>query len=99
MGSASGRGGLPMGVCIQRGLPRGDCIQGVGEVCIQRGLPRGDCIQGVGVCIQRRVCIQEAGGLHPEGGGGWADHPPIGYHGIWQTSGRYASYWNAFLLK
>ena len=32
---------------------------------------------------------------------GWADHPfpPIGYYGIRSTSGRYASYWNAFLYE
>ena len=31
--------------------------------------------------------------------GGWADPPPpMGYYGIWSTSGRYAFYWNAFLL-
>ena len=34
------------------------------------------------------VCIQ--GGLHP---------PPIGYYGIWSTSGQYASHWNAFLFS
>ena len=38
------------------------------------------------------VCSQ--GGLHPGG-----LHPPIGYHGIWSTSGQYASYWNAFLFS
>ena len=36
------------------------------------------------------------GGLHP---GGIGQTPPIGYYGIRSTSGRYASYWNAFLLK
>ena len=56
----------------------------------------------------------EGGGLHPggcldpgvpnpggsasRGLGGWADPPPIGYYRIWSMSGRYASYWNAFLL-
>ena len=25
-------------------------------------------------------------------------HPPYGYYGIWSTSGRYASYWNAILF-
>ena len=32
-------------------------------------------------------------GKHPT----WAD-TPLGSYGIWSTSGRYASYWNAFLL-
>ena len=40
-----------------------------------------------GVCIQG-VCIQ----------GGWTDPLPIGHYGIRSTSGRYASYWNTFLL-
>ena len=30
--------------------------------------------------------------------GGWEDPPPIGYYGIRSTSGRYASYGNAFLF-
>ena len=43
------------------------------------------------------------GGLHPEEGGvcirgSWADSPPIGYYGIRSRSGRYASYWNAFMF-
>ena len=55
------------------------------------------CPQGGGsasreVCIRAGVCI---GGLHPGGG----QTPPIGYYGIQSTSGRYASYWNAFLFK
>ena len=40
------------------------------------------------------ICIGE-GGLHPWGLG--RPPPPIGYYGIRSTSGRYASYWNAFL--
>ena len=48
-----------------------------------------------GVCLSTGVCIQR-GGLHL---GGWADPPPIGYYGTRSTSGRYASYWNAFLLQ
>ena len=32
-------------------------------------------------------------------GGGVRQTPPIGYYGIWSTSGRYASYWNAFLFN
>ena len=57
--------------------------------------------------------VSASGGLHPGGesgsregsasggspSGGCADRPPpmINY-GIWSTSGRYASYWNSFLL-
>ena len=56
-------------------------------------LPRGVCIGGV--CIQEGVCLQ--GGS----AGGWADPLPryMGYYGIRSTSGQYASYWNAFLLR
>ena len=45
-----------------------------------------------------RVChlFCPQGGLHP--GGGWTNIPPIRYYGIQSTSGRYAPYWNAFLL-
>ena len=53
----------------------------------------GVCIQGglylVGVCIQ--------GGLHRGDGQTPLPPPPIGCYGIQSTSGRYASYWNAFL--
>ena len=46
-------------------------------------------------------------GLHPEGlhtggsasGGGWADPSPLEHYRIQSISGRYASYWNAFLFK
>ena len=42
------------------------------------------------------------GGLHPGGGlhrGGQTPFPPMGFYGIRSTSGRYASYWNAFLFS
>ena len=45
---------------------------------------------GGGVCIQ--------GGLHAVGLGRHPP-PPIGYYGIQPTSGRYASYWNAFCFR
>ena len=41
-----------------------------------------------------------AGGMHGRGAcmaGGHACHSR--YYGIWLMSGRYASYWNAFLLR
>ena len=53
--------------------------------------------------VHRGVCIQS--GLHPAGSasmgicsGGWAHPPQIGYYRIRSTSGRHASYWNAFLV-
>ena len=73
------------------GLPPGGSLP-PGGVCIQGGLhPGGGSASGGSVC--RGVCIWEESASR----GGWAD-PPIGYCGIRSTSGRYASYWNAFLL-
>ena len=58
---------------------------------------------GGGFCIQESLHL---GGLHPWGkgvcilrGGRLGRHPSPRYHGIRSTSGRYASYWNAFLFK
>ena len=51
--------------------------------------PGGACIQGKGFA-SGGVCIQ--GGLH-------MGRPPPEYHRIRSTSGRYASYWNAFLFS
>ena len=77
-------------------------------VCIRGSASTGICIWGV--CI-RGICIQRKGGLHPGEGGlhpgeeglhtggiGQTTTPPKGYYGIRSTSGRYASYWNAFLF-
>ena len=50
--------------------------------------------KGQGICIQvGSACIR--GGLHL---GGWGDPPKKRYYGIRSTSGRYAYYWNVFLL-
>ena len=46
------------------------------------------------VCVRGGACIQ--GVLHPAGIR--QTSPPLRYWGIRSTSGRYASYWNAFLL-
>ena len=52
-----------------------------------------------GICIRWDLhtwgCLHPEGGLHLESLG--RPKPP-GYYGIRSTSGRYASYWNAFLL-
>ena len=50
------------------------------------------------------VCLFKGVGTHPQGwicpGGGYSPPPQyMGYYGIRSTSGRYASYWNAFLLS
>ena len=84
-----------MGTCIQRGLHLGGLHPGGGGLH-----PKGEvCIHGMGVCIQE-VCI---GGI---------DRPPwicLRREGVsadplvvtssgGHCSGRYASYWNAFLF-
>ena len=72
------------------------------QVCVKNSADRGG-----GLPLGR---LYPGGGLLGEGfcpggyaiQGGWADSPPpkkIGYYGIRSTSGRYASYWNAFLLQ
>ena len=59
-----------------------------GGVCIQGRLPGGEfCIQGVP--RMTGVCIQGVGQTPPQ----------ILYYGIRSTSGRYASYSNAFLVE
>ena len=50
------------------------------------------------VCIWG-VCIHGGRGSASCGGGRLGRHPSPRYHGIRSTSGRYASYWNAFLFK
>ena len=37
--------------------------------------------------------------MHDRGGGVCHAHPPGRYYEIQSMSGRYASYWNAFLLE
>ena len=62
-------------------------------VCIGKGLHPGPLHPGRGCLHPGGVCIQR--GLHL---GGVEQTSPIGYSGIRSTSGRCASYWNAFLL-
>ena len=63
-------------------------------------LPGFVCIQGD---LHPEAGSASTGSLHPGGSASrrvWADPPPpIGYHRIRSTSGRYASYWNAFLFS
>ena len=93
-GEVSASGGVSAPGVYSRGCNvfTGVCLSTRGKVCLAgsaRGgcLPRGSLPRGI--CL--RVCIQK-GALHPRG---WADHP---FPRILSTSGRYASYWNAFLL-
>ena len=70
------------------------------QVCVIPVVHRGGsvgvtaCITGYmtsWICIWGELCFQ----------GRWADTSPrcMGYYGIRSTSGRYASYWNAFLFS
>ena len=89
--------GLHPGVCIWGGVSRGCVSRGCvsRRVCIQRGLHRGSASRVEGMHLW---------GLHPDGGWG---HPHCLSWGDWQIplmtssgghcSGRYTSYWNAFL--
>ena len=81
-----GKGGLHPG---GRGLhPRGSAI-------------RGACIQGVSIQWSTSGGLH-LGSLHPGGSAsGRIPHPLryMGYYGVRSESGRYASYWNAFLLQ
>ena len=61
-----------------------------GGVCLQEGLHLGGSTSR-GVCIEGGICMQLVGG-------GGLGRPTMGYYGIRSTSGRYASYWNTFLL-
>ena len=67
------------------------------------GLPPVGGSASRGVCLQT-VCIQGVGQI-PQvclRVGGCGQSPPpryMGYYGIRSRSGRYASYWNAFLLR
>ena len=87
-GGSASRGGLhPDGSASKGGLhPRGICIQGGLHPGAGGLYPGGLHSRGAGQTPQI---------LHPWGLG----RSLQGYCGIQSTSGRYASYWNAFLLS
>ena len=84
---------LQMSVCPRGGLHgRGACMVGCmaggvhcGRVCVVEG-----CARHCGHAWQGGACMA--------GGHTWHAHPPGRYYEIRSMSGRYASYWNAFLL-
>ena len=85
------------GVCLFTGV-RVACVAGG---CAWQGDMHGGGggVHGGGSMCGRGVCMVGAG-VHDRGCASHA-HPPGRYYGysIWSMSGRYASYWNAFLLR
>ena len=101
-GGMCGRGHAWRGGCAwQGGMHGGVCGRGCAwqGACVVGGHAWGACMAGVhgrGVCMVGGhawwgVCMAEGCACHA--------HPPCRYygHGIQSMSGRYASYWNAFL--
>ena len=64
--------------------------------CITGHMTRGLCIRGSTSWGESGSREGSASGGPPSGVG--QTPPPMIYYGYWSTSGRYASYWSAFLL-
>ena len=86
-GGMCGQGGMHgQGACMAGGMHgRGVCVAEGG----MHGREGGMC--GSGACMHRGVCV--AGGVHAP------PHPPDTTRYGQSMHGRYASYWNAFLLN
>ena len=89
------------GACVVKGG-----VHSKGRVCMVKGG-----MHGKGEACMTKPCMVKGGGMHGEGGacvakgghawqGGhaWYAHPPSMRYGR-SMRGRYASYWNAFLLR
>ena len=80
---------------------RGACV--AGGMC-GRGHAWQGGMRGRGACVAGGMCERGHGGGHVwqgacmEGGYAWQGGMHGRYYEIWSMSGRYASYWNAFLL-
>ena len=72
------------GVCMAGGVAAGACVAGEGGM--HGWLGRGACMAGEGACMAGGTCM--VGGVRRYYG-----------YGIRSMSGRYPSYWNAFLFK
>ena len=69
------------------------CVVAPGGACVVA--PGGVCgCSGACVVAPRGACMVALGGMHGCSGGAC-----VGYDEIRSMSGRYASYWNAFLLN
>ena len=79
------------------------------HLSVSHSFHRGECVVAGGrarlwgaACVVARACVVVGvvGGMCMVVGGSCivAGGPYVGYDEIWSMSGRYASYWNAFLL-
>ena len=80
---------------------RGACMVARGSVLLQWAcVVAGGCGWLWGhVCGCRGACMVAAGHAWRRGGHAWWQGAGVGYEEIRSMSGRYASYWNAFLFK
>ena len=58
----------------------------------------GSALEG-GSASREGVCTQVGSASRGFAARGVGQTPHIGYYGVWSISGRYASYWNAFLFS
>ena len=87
-GGVRDRGCAWQGACVKGGVHDRGCVCGGGDMC------------GRGSMHGREGCVAGAcmAGMHGRGCAWQGMHaPPRGYDEIRSMSGRYASYWNAFL--
>ena len=87
------------GACVVAGghaWPPGACVIAGGHAWLLGGhvwLPRGACVVAGGMRGCWGVCVVVGGGMC-----GWRGDACVGYDEIRSMTGRYVSYWNAFLL-
>ena len=88
-----GQGNIFIPVC--HSVHRGACVVGGGGGPLARVVAGGACVvAGGGVYGCQGACVVAGGACLVAGGGGAC----VGYDEIRSMSGRYASYWNAFLF-
>ena len=76
-------------------LPGGACMVAGGRGCAWQ---RGVCMVKRGACMAKGGACMVKWGVHGKGGMCSERGVCVGYDEIRSMSGRYASYWNAFLL-
>ena len=78
-------------VCVKNSVHR-EGMHGRGGLCVVEG---GMCCKG-GACMAKGACM--ARGMHDKGGHAWQGEGVMCGRRDSHCSGRYASYWNAFLF-